>query len=438
MGRVNSFGRKKDRKPPTPDAASEDTIPDAIHPPTTPATDELPACTVDFAITLKKVHGRLGLKLTDANLVAGVEAGSGAAVSGMMLGDSLMEVDGVKVSSYAELLPVLQSIPPEGLTVVLRRAVARPLGGADANGTEAPASEADAKGGDEPPSTPSRKQLDQPSSDESIGTTAPAPSHTGTDGANASFAPQPPARPPPAGGSRPKSRVVSIGAPAAAVGSPGGNAIRRSSSINAAADLVKRATSINSRGPSNMVGDPSFRSPTLAKRATSFERKLYHRSSGSTEGGLQQRIRRSLSWNSRQSYTGSQQSTTAEGPTLPTPPVGPPPAKTYRRSLSWNSRRSSAGETQPTAAAVTEPAMDAPKGPVRVEGSLWKRDGRGNKYQKRFFFLQGASRIGSSTFKTPLVFCFDPRPQVGCFATTTQSPNVRRLRLFVADSLLPT
>ena len=118
MGRVNSFGRKKDRKPPTPDAASEDTIPDAIHPPTTPATDELPACTVDFAITLKKVHGRLGLKLTDANLVAGVEAGSGAAVSGMMLGDSLMEVDGVKVSSYAELLPVLQSIPPEGLTVV--------------------------------------------------------------------------------------------------------------------------------------------------------------------------------------------------------------------------------------------------------------------------------------------------------------------------------
>ena len=133
VSRVSSFGR---RKPKPLRAAPEDgpsSLPAAgadIRPVDQDSdAQSQPGCASDFEVTLKKSHldGRLGLKMSGANLVTHVEPGGGAAASGLMLGDWLIRCDGVKLTSYAELVPLLGKMPYGGVKVVLRRAVSRPM-----------------------------------------------------------------------------------------------------------------------------------------------------------------------------------------------------------------------------------------------------------------------------------------------------------------------
>ena len=112
--RVTSFGRREKKKPqPAPE-------------------DSLWGCAKDFEITLKKgPDGRLGLKLTNANRVTHVEAGAGAAVSGLLPGDRIISINnGVKLVSYAELVPLLEKMS-HGVKVAVHRAASHPMGSAD-------------------------------------------------------------------------------------------------------------------------------------------------------------------------------------------------------------------------------------------------------------------------------------------------------------------
>eukprot|EP00964_Phaeocystis_antarctica_P100873 scaffold66413_cov60-Phaeocystis_antarctica.AAC.3 len=134
VSRVSSFGRRKPKPLRAAAADGPSTLPAAgadigpIHQDSDAQSQ--PGCASDFLVTLKKSHldGRLGLKLSGANLVTHVEPGGGAAASGLMLGDWVIRCDGVKLTSYAELLPLLGKMPHGGVKVVLRRAVSRPMG----------------------------------------------------------------------------------------------------------------------------------------------------------------------------------------------------------------------------------------------------------------------------------------------------------------------
>ena len=132
--RVSSFGRRK----PKPVRALEDGPSMAADAPIRPDSDAQsePGFASDFEITLKKdPDGRLGLKMSDANLVTHVEPGGGAATSGLMLGDWLILCDGCKVTTYAELVPLLAKMPHDGVQVVLRRAVSHPTGTQETKGS---------------------------------------------------------------------------------------------------------------------------------------------------------------------------------------------------------------------------------------------------------------------------------------------------------------
>ena len=126
VAQASSFGRRK----PKPMSAPEDG-PTAAGAQIRRGSDaqSQPGCASDFEVTLKQgSDGRLGLKMSDANLVTHVEPGGGAAASGLMLGDWLIICDGFKLTSYAELVPLLGKMPHDGVKVVLRRAVSRPTG----------------------------------------------------------------------------------------------------------------------------------------------------------------------------------------------------------------------------------------------------------------------------------------------------------------------
>jgi hypothetical protein len=126
--RVSSFGRRK----PKPVGALEHMAADA---PISDAQSE-PGFASDFEVTLEKdPDGRLGLKMSDANVVTHVEPGGGAATSGLMLGDWLILCDGCKVTAYAELVPLLAKMRYDGVQVVLRRAVSHPTGTQETKGS---------------------------------------------------------------------------------------------------------------------------------------------------------------------------------------------------------------------------------------------------------------------------------------------------------------
>ena len=126
VARVSSFGRRKQKPVSAPEGG-----PTAAGAQIRRGSDaqSQPGCASDFEVTLKQgSDGRLGLKMSDANLVTHVEPGGGAAASGLMLGDWLITCDGFKLTSYAELVPLLGKMPDDGVKVVLRRAVSRPTG----------------------------------------------------------------------------------------------------------------------------------------------------------------------------------------------------------------------------------------------------------------------------------------------------------------------
>ena len=149
VAHISSFGRRKLKPVDTPEdgpstAAGARTRRDSD-------AQSQPGCASDFEVALKKgSDGRLGLKMSAANLVTHVEPGGGAAASGLMLGDWLIACDGVKLTTSAELVPLLAKMPPhDGVKVVLRRAVSCPIMGIQASKGSTPGAS---------PGTPMRHQ----------------------------------------------------------------------------------------------------------------------------------------------------------------------------------------------------------------------------------------------------------------------------------------